>query len=45
MTRIKPIADTPLADHFLLIVLCNDERRLFDVKPYINGFWYGKLAD
>ena len=45
MSRIKPIAVTPLTDHCLLIVFSNEERRLFDVKPYINGSWYGKLAN
>ena len=42
---MKPVAVTPLADHTLLIVFSNEERRLFDVKPYICGSWYGKLAD
>lgn len=45
MVNTKPVEVTPLADHVLLIVFNNDERRLFDVKPYITGFWYGKLAD
>ena len=45
LTRINPIAVTPLEDHFLLIVFSNNEHRLFDVKPYINGSWNGKLAD
>ena len=29
----------------LLIDFSNHERRLFDVKPYIAGSWYGRLAD
>lgn len=45
MKKIKPIEVTPLEGHVLLIVFSNDERRLFDVKPYITGSWYGKLAD
>ncbi len=45
MPIIKPVAVTPLENHTLLIVFNNDERRLFDVKPYINGSWYGMLAD
>ena len=23
----------------------NNETRIFDVKPYINGSWYGMLSD
>ena len=45
MVKVKPVAVTPLEDHVLLVVFSNDERRLFDVKPYITGSWYGKLAD
>ena len=45
MSKIKPVAVTPLENHTLLVVFNNNERRLFDVKPYINGSWYGMLAD
>ncbi|MBQ9553047.1 MAG: DUF2442 domain-containing protein [Clostridia bacterium] len=45
MLKEKPVEVTALSDHNLLIVFSNGERRLFDVKPYINGSWYGKLAD
>jgi len=45
MVKVKPVAVTPLEDHVLLVVFNNDERRLFDVKPYITGFWYGMLED
>ena len=45
MVKVKPVAVTLLADNVLLVEFNNDERRLFDVKPYITGSWYGKLAD
>ena len=45
MIKIRPLTVTPLQDYTLLIVFSNGEHRLFDVKPYINGSWYGKLAD
>ena len=45
MAKMKPVSVTPLADHVLLVVFNNDERRLFDVKPYITGSWFGKLSD
>ena len=45
MAKMKPVSVTPLADHVLLVVFNNDERRLFDVKPYIQGSWYGELEN
>ena len=35
----------PLKDYTLRIVLDNGEVRVFNVKPYIKGEWYGRLAD
>ena len=32
-------------NYILRIVFDNGETKLFDVKPYIRGEWYGKLAD
>ena len=32
-------------NYFLKVVFDNGETKLFDVKPYICGEWYGKLAD
>ncbi len=42
---IKPVNVTPIEDYKLLIEFNNCETKIFDVKPYINGTWYGKLAD
>ena len=35
----------PQRDYMLRIVFDNGEVRVFDVKPYIRGEWYGQLAD
>lgn len=35
----------PLADYCVEIEYITGERRLFDVKPYISGEWFGKLKD
>ena len=42
---IKPVNVTPGEDYTLLIEFDNGEKKIFDVKPYITGSWYGKLAD
>ncbi len=42
---IKPISVIPLDDYRLLIEFDNTEKKIFDVKPYIIGSWYGKLSD
>ena len=44
-SQLNNIIFNHFEDHFLLIVFSNNEHRLFDVKPYINGSWNGKLAD
>lgn len=33
----------PMTDYRLLIEYENGERRIFDVKPYIVGDWFGEL--
>lgn len=44
---LRPIAVEvhPLQDHRLMLVFDNGERKIFDVTPYIQGSWYGKLTD
>lgn len=33
-------------DHYLLrLTFDNGETKIFDVKPYITGSWYGKLRN
>lgn len=41
----KLINVTPMEDYKILIEYDNFEKRIFDVKPYISGSWYGKLSD
>jgi hypothetical protein len=36
MIRPKAIDVTPQADYNLLVTFCNNEKRLFDVKPYLD---------
>ncbi|MBQ1553592.1 MAG: DUF2442 domain-containing protein [Clostridia bacterium] len=45
MKKIRPVSVIPLENHILLIEFNNNERRLFNVAPYISGSWYGMLAD
>ena len=35
----------PLDQYLLKITFDNGEDRIFDVKPYIQGSWYGELSD
>ena len=44
---LRPTATevTPEANYILKIVFDNGEVKRFDVMPYINGEWYGRLAD
>ena len=35
----------PLNDYQLLVTFDNNERKLFDVTPYIKGTWFGQLRD
>lgn len=45
MLRPTVVEVTPLENYELLIKFDNGERKLFDVKPYISGSWYGELKD
>ncbi len=44
---LRPTAKEVRArDNYILdIVFDNGEEKLFDVKPYIKGTWYGMLED
>ncbi len=35
----------PLPDYKLKLLYENGELKIFDVKPYISGDWYGMLKD
>lgn len=45
MLRPITVEVTPLNNYNLLIKFDNGERKLFDVKPYISGSWYGELRN
>lgn len=45
MLQPKLTSVTPADDFTLLLTYETGETRLFDVKPYISGSWYGQLGD
>ncbi len=45
MNQPRIIEVTPLEDYKLFLVYETEEKRVFDVSPYIRGDWYGKLRD
>ena len=45
MTIPRATHVTPLPNYELLVRFDNGENRIFDVKPYIQGSWFGKLRD
>jgi len=45
MLRPKPIKVAPLEDYKLSLVFDNEEHKIFDVKPLINGKWFEELQD
>ena len=45
MLQPRVIDVNPLVDYKVLVVFDTGERKIFDVTPYINGDWFGKLLD
>ncbi len=45
MLRPTAIEVLPKQDHNISVTFDNGEIKLFDVKPYIKGSWYGMLED
>ena len=45
MLQPTVISVKPLPDYRLLIAYATGEQRIFDVKPYIIGEWFGALKD
>lgn len=41
----RPIKVTTTDDYKLLIIFDNEEKKIFDVSPYLNGDWFGQLKD
>ena len=45
MLRPTVIKVTPKDDYKIFLEIDNGEKKVFDVKPYIKGSWFGKLND
>lgn len=45
MLQPNVIAVKPMPDYLLLVEYSTGEKKIFDVKPYISGDWYGELQD
>jgi len=45
MLQPKIIGVQALADYKLLLQYETNERKVFDVTPYIDGEWFGKLKE
>lgn len=45
MLRPTAVEVTPLDNYKLLVKFDNGEKKIFDVKPYISGSWYGELSN
>lgn len=45
MLQPKVLSVKPLPDYRLLISYETGEQKIFDVKPYICGSWFGELKD
>ena len=45
MLQPKIIGLAPLADYKLQLCYETGEEKIFDVSPYIQGDWYGRLRD
>lgn len=44
---LRPTATevTSTKDYKLIVAFDSGEKKMFDVKPYIKGEWYGELKD
>jgi hypothetical protein len=45
MLQPKVLEVIPLADYKVFLTFETGEKKIFDVKPYISGDWFGKLKD
>ncbi|MBR1553578.1 MAG: DUF2442 domain-containing protein [Schwartzia sp.] len=45
LTSVPLLDVKPLADYRLDLLFVTQERKVFDVSPYIKGSWYGELKD
>ena len=42
---LRPTAVKTKEDYLIEVTFDNGEIKVFDVKPYIKGAWYGQLED
>jgi hypothetical protein len=45
MIRLTATTVISQPDYNIRVIFDNGEERIFDVKPYIKGSWYGMLRD
>ena len=45
MLQPKVLNVAPLSDYRVMLVFDTGEQKIFNVAPYINGEWFGKLKD
>ena len=45
MSQPRAVEVYPLSDYKVIVVFNTGERKIFDVTPYINGEWFGKLKN
>lgn len=41
----KLVSVQVIEDYKLIVEFINGEKKVFDVRPYIKGDWYGKLKE
>lgn len=45
MPEHQILAVKPMPDYLLRLDFATGEKKIFDVKPYIRGHWFGQLRD
>lgn len=45
MTEPRVLSVKPIENYCLFVEFETGEKKIFDVKPYIIGSWFGKLHD
>lgn len=45
MLQPKVLHVKPMENYFLFVEYETGEKKIFDVKPYIHGSWFGLLRD
>ncbi len=45
LTSVELLDVKPMPNYRLDLLFATQERKIFDVSPYIKGSWYGELKD